>query len=99
MDVDGTLLDFAKHPDDVAVDARLHGDLASMCTRLGGAVALLSGRPLSQLDDLFDWHDHAAASTGCRVPFCEGCRLKFPNLPSFELTPVQWCGLPLGRCH
>lgn len=61
LDVDGTLLDFAEHPDDVEVAAQLHGDLARMRARLQGAVTLLSGRPLSQLDELFDWHDHAAA--------------------------------------
>ncbi|MGH8182394.1 MAG: trehalose-phosphatase [Rhodanobacteraceae bacterium] len=61
LDVDGTLLDFAHHPDRVEVDARLHNDLARMRERLGGALALLSGRPLSQLDALFDWGLHAAA--------------------------------------
>lgn len=61
LDVDGTLLDFAHHPDAVEVDAQLHDDLARVRTRLDGALALLSGRPLSQLDRLFDWHGHAAA--------------------------------------
>lgn len=61
LDVDGTLLDFARRPDAVEVDARLHDDLARVRTRLGGALALLSGRPLSQLDQLFDWRTHAAA--------------------------------------
>lgn len=61
LDVDGTLLDFARHPDDVEVAAQLHDDLAHMRTRLQGAVALLSGRPLSQLDRLLDWHAYAAA--------------------------------------
>lgn len=60
LDVDGTLLDFASRPDDVEVPAQLHGDLVRMRTRLQGAVALLSGRPLSQLDRLFDWHAQAA---------------------------------------
>ncbi|HET9818774.1 MAG TPA: trehalose-phosphatase [Rhodanobacteraceae bacterium] len=61
LDVDGTLLDFARHPDEVEVAAQLHADLARMRTLLQGAAALLSGRPLSQLDELFDWHGHAAA--------------------------------------
>ncbi|MGH8116155.1 MAG: trehalose-phosphatase [Rhodanobacteraceae bacterium] len=61
LDVDGTLLDFAEHPDRVEVGAALHHDLARMRRRLDGAVTLLSGRPLSQLDDLFGWHGHAAA--------------------------------------
>ena len=61
LDVDGTLLDFASHPQDVHVDARLHDDLAALRERLHGAVALLSGRSLQQIDQLFDWRDHAAA--------------------------------------
>lgn len=61
LDVDGTLLDFAERPDRVEVGAALHDDLARMRRRLDGAVALLSGRPLSQLDDLFGWQGHAAA--------------------------------------
>ncbi len=61
LDVDGTLLDFAHHPECVEVDARLRDDLARMRTRLDGALALLSGRPLAQLDQLFGCHDHAGA--------------------------------------
>jgi trehalose 6-phosphate phosphatase len=61
LDVDGTLLDLAHHPDKVRVDAGLHDDLGRLRNRLGDALALLSGRPLSQLDALFDWNRHAAA--------------------------------------
>ncbi|HEX7370230.1 MAG TPA: trehalose-phosphatase [Rhodanobacteraceae bacterium] len=61
LDVDGTLLDFAAHPDAVEVDAQLHADLVCLRTRLGGALALLSGRALAQLDTLFDWRDFPAA--------------------------------------
>lgn len=61
LDVDGTLLDFARHPEEVEVAAHLHDDLARLRARLQGAVALLSGRPLAQLDALFKWRDHAAA--------------------------------------
>jgi trehalose 6-phosphate phosphatase len=39
----------------------LHADLARVRTLLHGAAALLSGRPLAQLDELFDWHGHPAA--------------------------------------
>lgn len=61
LDVDGTLLDLAAHPGGVDVDPRLRHDLAGLRTRLGGALALLSGRPLAQLDELLDWRGHAAA--------------------------------------
>ncbi|MES2405308.1 MAG: trehalose-phosphatase [Pseudomonadota bacterium] len=61
LDVDGTLLDIACCPDDVRVDPRLHDDLQRLRERLDGALALLSGRTLSQVDALFDWNRHAAA--------------------------------------
>lgn len=60
LDVDGTLLDFARRPDEVEVAEHLHDDLARLRIRLEGAVALLSGRSLEQLDSLFGWRDHAA---------------------------------------
>ena len=71
LDVDGTLLDIACHPDDVHVEPRLHDDLARLHANLGGALALLSGRRLSQLDALFGWtHNVAAGLHGAelRVP-------------------------------
>ena len=72
LDVDGTLLDIAQHPDRVEVDARLRDDLARARARLGGAVALLSGRPLSQLDALFGW----AALPGAGL---HGAELRTPD--------------------
>lgn len=53
LDVDGTLLAFADHPDKVAPDPSLLALLASVQQRLGGALALLSGRPVSQLQTMF----------------------------------------------
>jgi trehalose 6-phosphate phosphatase len=53
LDVDGTLLDLAPRPDAVAVPAGLVTALAAVERRLGGAVALVSGRPIAALDRLF----------------------------------------------
>lgn len=53
LDVDGTLLDFASTPDGVALPPHLPATLAALSHRLGGALALVSGRPLAQLDALF----------------------------------------------
>lgn len=73
LDVDGTLLDFASHPGGVHVDTQLHDDLAVLRERLHGAVALLSGRTLAQLDDLFDWRRHSAAGLhGAQFRFADG---------------------------
>ncbi len=53
LDVDGTLLDIAPHPDGVAVSPGLKGVLDTAFRLNGGAVALISGRSLSDLDHLF----------------------------------------------
>ena len=53
LDVDGTLLDLAPTPDSVAVSKALVDELAHAEQRLEGALALVSGRPIEQLDVLF----------------------------------------------
>jgi len=53
LDVDGTLLDFAATPESVRVDQSLHQLLLKTRERLRGAVALISGRSLAQLDRMF----------------------------------------------
>jgi trehalose 6-phosphate phosphatase len=53
LDVDGTLLELAPTPDSVAVPAALIDELAIAERRLEGALALVSGRPIDQLDLLF----------------------------------------------
>ena len=54
LDVDGTLLEIAGTPEEVRVEARLHDVLDRLRRRLLGAVALVSGRPISDLDRLFE---------------------------------------------
>lgn len=53
LDVDGTLLEFADTPAGVEVPAGLVEVLEALQRRLGGALALVSGRRLAQLDALF----------------------------------------------
>jgi trehalose 6-phosphate phosphatase len=53
LDVDGTLLDLAPSPEGVEVPASLVGVLAAAERRLDGALALVSGRPIEELDRLF----------------------------------------------
>ncbi len=52
LDFDGTLATFAPHPDGVTVDESLPALLAGLRERLGGAVALVTGRSLASLDAL-----------------------------------------------
>jgi len=54
LDVDGTLLDFAARPEDVHVDGATRALLARLQIQLDGAIALISGRSLAQLDRLFE---------------------------------------------
>lgn len=53
LDVDGTLVDLAPAPGDVRIDAALRELLERVRARLDGAVALVSGRQISELDRLF----------------------------------------------
>lgn len=50
LDFDGTLVEIAPTPDAVSVDPALPTLLGGLCDRLGGALAIVSGRPLDTLD-------------------------------------------------
>ena len=53
LDVDGTLLEIAETPQGVRVSPALRQLLVSLSLRLDGALALVSGRTLNDLDHLF----------------------------------------------
>ena len=53
LDVDGTLLEIAPTPQAVTVDARLVALIRELDRASGGAVALISGRTIADLDALF----------------------------------------------
>ena len=61
LDFDGTLAHFAEHPDGVTIDAQLPALLERLCSRQGGALALVTGRPLAKLDELLDGARYAGA--------------------------------------
>jgi len=61
LDVDGTLLDIAERPDAVAVPVPLRETLQRIYERNGGALALVSGRRLADLDRLF-WDNRYPAA-------------------------------------
>jgi trehalose 6-phosphate phosphatase len=54
FDFDGTLTEIAPTPDAVTVDERLHGLLSTLAGALGGAVAVVSGRPVADIDRLLE---------------------------------------------
>jgi trehalose 6-phosphate phosphatase len=53
LDVDGTLLDLAARPDEVVTPAGLVTTLARAERKLAGALALISGRSIDDVDHLF----------------------------------------------
>ena len=53
LDIDGTILDFAPSPQQVWVPAELRQTLARLDELTGGAVALVSGRSLDDIDLIF----------------------------------------------
>jgi len=52
LDVDGTLLDIADHPSLVRIDGQLVRLLTALERSAGGALALVSGRPVADVDRL-----------------------------------------------
>ncbi len=61
LDVDGTLIETAATPDTVRVPAALRNTLELAAKREQGALALISGRSLAELDRLFAPHVFPAA--------------------------------------
>ncbi|HLT44441.1 MAG TPA: trehalose-phosphatase, partial [Luteimonas sp.] len=61
LDVDGTLVAFADHPERVSLAPRVIDRLAGLAAALDGALALVSGRRIETLDALFAPHRFAAA--------------------------------------
>jgi len=53
LDVDGTLTEIAGSPDAIEISDRVLDVLGNLSITTGGALALISGRPLNELDRLF----------------------------------------------
>jgi len=51
LDIDGTLIDIAPRPDAVVVPADLPSIIEGASQRLGGALAVVSGRPIKIIDE------------------------------------------------
>jgi trehalose 6-phosphate phosphatase len=54
LDVDGSLIDIKPSPHEVHVSAELRDLIARLSRQTGGALALVSGRPIKDLDRLFE---------------------------------------------
>ncbi|MBW4093231.1 MAG: trehalose-phosphatase [Proteobacteria bacterium] len=88
LDVDGTLLDFAPAPDQVVVPPDLPIVLRRLRDRLGGALGLISGRPVAEVDALFpDVAQAVAGEHGGALRPAPGAALERPDLP---IPPPPW---------
>lgn len=63
LDFDGTLVDLAPTPDDVLVSAALIDVLVQVREGLGGALALVTGRSLADLEKHISLEGHVAAGS------------------------------------
>lgn len=61
LDFDGTLVEIAPSPDEVRLDRRVPAALDVLRSSLGGALALVSGRPVSFLDETLEPYRFDAA--------------------------------------
>ena len=88
LDMDGTLLDIAPTPDTVQVPPGLLAALRGLRTALGGAVAIVTGRPIDQVDALLPGAVQAVAGEhGGAIRFVPGGPVVRPALPE---PPVEW---------
>lgn len=73
LDVDGTLLGFKDRPQDVIADDDLRRLLSTLQTAAGGAVALVSGRTIADLDRImFPLRLLAAGTHGAEIRGSDG---------------------------
>jgi trehalose 6-phosphate phosphatase len=88
LDVDGTLVEIAQTPHDVQVPDSVKNLLSTLCVRLDGALALVSGRTIADLDALFAPHRFCAAGVhGCELRDASGwCVRPRLNTRSLQLA-------------
>jgi trehalose 6-phosphate phosphatase len=88
LDLDGTLLEIAATPESVVVPPALPSLLAELHRQLEGAVAIVSGRPLGQIDQLLTpFRASAAGEDGVVLRFSDGT---LEELPVGIAIPDDW---------
>ncbi len=88
LDLDGTLLDLAPRPDAVVVEPGLLDTLRALRERLGGALAIVTGRPVDTVDALLGDAPYAVAGEhGGAVRHAPGEQVQRPPLPA---PPAAW---------
>jgi trehalose 6-phosphate phosphatase len=88
LDMDGTLIDLAPTPDAVVVQPGLPETLSALRDALGGALAIVTGRPIETVDRLFgDAPGAVAGEHGGAVRRRPDDGVERPDLPT---PPVEW---------
>lgn len=73
LDLDGTLLEIAATPDQVVVPPDLAALLSALRDALDGAIAIVSGRPIAEIDRLLDpFRSSAAGEHGAVIRHGDG---------------------------
>jgi trehalose 6-phosphate phosphatase len=81
LDVDGTLLDIEDHPSGVTADTSLVTLLKHLSDGLGGALSLISGRSVTDLDRIFG---------GARFAVAGGHGAELRLHPDDPVTSTRW---------
>jgi len=88
LDLDGTLIDIAPTPDAVVVPPALPPALRRLRARLDDALAVVSGRPIGQIDALLGDAPYAVAGEhGAAVRHAPGATVERAALPDL---PAGW---------
>jgi trehalose 6-phosphate phosphatase len=83
LDMDGTLVDMAPTPDSVVVPDGLPAVLRTLRDALGGALAIVTGRPIETVDRLFgDAPGAVAGEHGGAIRHASDAAIERPDLPS-----------------
>src|SRR5258708_6357290 len=85
LDIDGTIVDIALTPRDVRVPDSLRHALARLIARTNGAVALVSGRSLEDIDRLFSpMRLTAVGGHGAEFQLIDGSTLEWRDPPPLD---------------
>jgi trehalose 6-phosphate phosphatase len=88
LDMDGTLIDLAPTPEAVTVPFGLPDTLATLRDALGGALAIVTGRPIETVDRLFgDAPGAVAGEHGGAIRHASTEAIQRPDLPT---PPAAW---------
>jgi len=88
LDFDGTLVDIAPTPESVVVPETLVKDLTRLKERLNGALAIITGRPVAQVDHFLPGIPYAVAGEhGVALRHSPGADIAYATLPELR---AEW---------